>query len=78
MTRFDIIGFSIFGIICMLFFGSMIYEQLCFKTYYEYINIENNKGIAEKCSIARSNMYCELEDGTYILVKQYKQITERK
>ena len=78
MTRFDIIGFSIFGIICMLFFGIMIYREVCFKTHYEYIDINNNNGIAKRCRRDSSNMYCELEDGTYILVKQYKEIKERK
>lgn len=55
-------------------------------SYYEYIDLDNNIGIAEDCSYKFQNRFsggqgnpvCVLEDGTVIVVKQYKHVETLK
>ena len=50
--------------------------------YYEYIDLDNNKGYAKKCQFSdkggRSGgmgvLVCVLDDGTVLQVKQYKEV----
>ena len=54
--------------------------------YYEYIDLDNDKGKARYCSYkfehikagGQGSPVCELYDGTIIQVKQYKYIKELK
>ena len=54
------------------------------KHHYEYIDIDNNEGIAKECSYkftgykkgGQGSPVCELYDGTIIQVKQYKYIKD--
>lgn len=66
--------FVILGLICMCF------PQ--YKYHYEYVDLDNNKGIARECSYkfegykkgGQGSPVCELEDGTIKQVKEYKYI----
>lgn len=73
-----IIALVIFALICM-----------CFpkvKYHYEFIDLDNNSGIAEECSYkfegykrgGQGSPVCELEDGTIKQVKEYKYIYDGK
>ncbi len=42
--------------------------------YYEYEDLDGNKGKAIDCWKPYGNMICELEDNTQIKVKKYKGI----
>lgn len=42
--------------------------------YYEYEDLDGNKGIANVCVTTRGNLICDLEDGTRLSVKSYKGI----
>lgn len=52
------------------------------KYHYEYVDLDNNKGIAKECSYkfkegragGQGSPVCELEDGTVRQVKEYKYI----
>jgi len=57
----------------MVLIGLITYQPDTIKKY-EYIDIDNNIGIARSCSTFRSSPNCSLENGTIILVKQYKEI----
>lgn len=54
--------------------------------YYEYTDLDNNKGIAKYCTnksavrggYSLGTPYCELENGTIIAVKEYLAIEKRK
>ena len=54
--------------------------------YYEYTDLDNNKGIAKYCTnksgvrggYSLGTLYCELENGTTIIVKEYIPIAKRK
>lgn len=68
------IAFIIFGLICMCFPQN--------KYHYEYLDLDNNSGVAKECSykfekFAKGGQgipVCELEDGTIKQVKEYKYI----
>ena len=70
--------FIIFGLVCMCFPRK--------KYHYEYIDLDNNKGIALECSYkfedykrgGQGSPVCELEDGTIKQVKEYKYIFDGK
>lgn len=57
-------------------------------SYYKYIDLDNNEGIAKYCQFSDENPrthsggqgmpICVLDDGTIIAVKQYKFIKEIK
>ena len=72
------IAFIIFGLICMCFPQT--------KFHYEYIDLDNNNGIAKECSYkfeeyksgGQESTVCELEDGTIKQVKEYKYIYDGK
>lgn len=63
-----------------------IYESNNYKMYYTYVDLDNNEGIAYECeytdkqykSGGMGTPICKLEDGTIIMVKQYKFIKESK
>lgn len=40
--------------------------------YYEYIDLDDQKGKADDCWKPYGNMICELKDGTQIQVKSYR------
>lgn len=42
--------------------------------YYEYIDLDGEKGKAVDCWKPYGNMICELKDGTQIQVKSYRGI----
>ena len=72
------IAFIIFGFICMCFPQT--------KYHYEYLDLDNNNGIAKECSYkfeeyksdGQGSTVCELEDGTIKQVKEYKYIYDGK
>ena len=41
---------------------------------YEYIDLDNNTGIANECYTALSYPHCYIDNGTVIAVKQHKEI----
>lgn len=76
-----ILGFIGFIILCLII--------LCIpqtKYHYEYIDLDNNNGIAKECSYRFNNTFsggqgspiCELEDETIKQVKEYKYIFDGK
>lgn len=58
----------IIGIIVIILINSVTIK---IGNEYEYIDYNNNKGRAYFCKVD-SIMYCELDDGTRIEVKQFK------
>ena len=77
------------GIIFLWFIGFMIFAVLVAsipedRYHYEYIDLDNNKGIAKECSYkfegykkgGQGSPVCTLEDGTVKQVKEYKYIYE--
>ena len=85
--------FGLLGmIICMfiifpaIVIMAKIYESNNYKMYYTYVDLDNNKGIAYECKYidkqykngGMGTPICKLEDGTIIMVKQYKFIKESK
>ena len=80
-------------IILLILFGYLIIGSLIdiiqnpMNRHYEYIDLDNNKGIAEYCqygatnnyyrNISIGNMICKLKDGTVLQVKQYREIVEK-
>ena len=90
MDREDI-GLLIMFICMFIFFPTIviitnIYESNNYKTYYNYVDLDNNEGIAYECKYTDKSYksggmgtpICILEDGTIIAVKQYKFIKESK
>ena len=80
------VGTIILGCIAFIIFGLLC---LCFpqnKYHYEYIDLDNNNGIAKECSYkfeeyksdGQGSTVCELEDGTIKQVKEYKYIYDGK
>ena len=80
------VGTIILGCIAFIIFGLLC---LCFpqnKYHYEYIDLDNNNGIAKECSYkfkeyksgGQGSIVCELEDGTIKQVKEYKYIYDGK
>ena len=80
------IGTIILGCIAFIIFGLLC---LCFpqnKYHYEYLDLDNNNGIAKECSYkfeeyksgGQGSTVCELEDGTIKQVKEYKYIYDGK
>lgn len=76
--------------ICIIILGIIIGIIIdCFpetQYHYEYIDLDNNKGVAKECSYkfeeersgGQGNPVCELEDGTVKQVKEYKYIYDGK
>ena len=72
------IAFIIFGLLCMCFPQT--------KFHYEYLDLDNNNGIAKECSYkfkeyksgGQGSTVYELEDGTIKQVKEYKYIYDGK
>lgn len=56
---------SIFFILSICFFV----KGFCYKPY-EYIDMQNKKGIAKKCYTTNDNVLCKVDNKT-IIVKQY-------
>ena len=86
ITILKYLGEIILGCIIFVIFV-LIY--MCFpenKYHYEYIDLDNNKGIAKECSYKFEEAYrggqgspvCKLEDGTIKQVKEYKYIYDGK
>ncbi len=76
------LGLMFLAFICLIILGLII---SCFpqtKYHYEYIDLDNNKGIAKECSYKFEEMrrggqggpVCELANGTIKQVKEYKYI----
>ena len=82
----DFFKFSIY--MCILFIAIYFLIISCMSAipieYYEYTDLDNNKGIAKYCtnkSAVRGGHslgtpYCELENGTIIIVKEYLAIAK--
>lgn len=64
--------------VCVLIILGIISVSTVEIKIYEYIDLDGNKGFASKCSSHYSggngSTVCILEDGTVIMVKQYKLI----
>lgn len=80
------LGLIFLVFICLIILGLII---SCFpqtQYHYEYIDLDNNKGIAKECSYkfeeykrgGQGSPVCELEDGTIKQVKEYKYIYDGK
>ena len=62
-----------------------VYDSINYKKYYVYVDLDNNEGTAYECEYTDRALYsggmgmpiCKLEDGTIIVVKQYKFIIEK-
>lgn len=73
-----VVGFILFVSLFGFIYGIIHPIQI----YYEYIDLDNNNGIAEYCSYKFNDAFkggqgspiCELKDGTILQVKQYKKI----
>lgn len=75
-------------ILLIISFAIIIIIALCIpqkKYYYEYVDLDNNVGTAEKCSYqfkeygkgGQGSPICELADGTVKQVKEYKAIYDK-
>lgn len=73
------LGLIFLAFICLIILGLIIN---CFpqtQYHYEYIDLDNNKGVAKECSYksekvrsgGQGSPVCELEDGTVKQVKEY-------
>lgn len=80
------LGLMFLAFICLIILGLII---SCFpqtQYHYEYIDLDNNKGVAKECSYKFEEIHrggqgspvCELEDGTIKQVKKYKYIYDGK
>lgn len=75
---------TVFFIFLILAFAIIYFSEVEIETY-EYIDLDNNKGLARECSYKFQGNYsggqgtpvCVLEDKTVIQVKQYKIIDSR-
>lgn len=70
------IGKSLF-IIYVIFSFILVLKQPKYKQYYEYVDLDNNTGVASECSSYSGNLVCKLEDGTIKLVKECKLVNEK-
>ncbi len=78
-----VVGF-VFMVLILLVILSCIIPKIDNK-YYEYIDLDNNKGYAKKCKFSDRGTYsggmgvlvCILDDGTVLQVKQYKEVKNR-
>lgn len=70
------IGKSLF-IIYVIFSFILVLKQPKYKQYYEYVDLDNNTGVASECSSYIGNLVCKLEDGTIKLVKECKLVKEK-
>ena len=80
---------TLLNILIGIFIGSVLIFIGMFspsiKSYYEYVDFDNNKGIAERCFYeshsglggGQGSPICRLEDGTIKLVKEYKYVEEK-
>lgn len=80
------LGLIFLVFICLIILGLII---SCFpqtQYHYEYIDLDNNKGVAKECSYkfegykrgGQGSPVCELENGTVKQVKEYKYIYDGK
>lgn len=80
------LGYMILGFIGFIIFCLIIMCIPQAKYHYEYLDLDNNNGIAKNCSYKFENLgrggqgspVCELEDGTVKQVKEYKYISDGK
>lgn len=80
------LGLIFLGIIILLIIGLLFAYIPREKYHYEYIDLDNNKGIAKECSYKFEEIHrggqgspvCKLEDGTIKQVKEYKYIYDGK
>lgn len=70
------IGKSLF-IIYVIFSFILVLKQPKYRQYYEYVDFDNNTGVASECSYSNGNLICKLEDGTIKLVKECKLVKEK-
>ena len=78
------LGALFLGFITLIVFGILLASIPEDKYHYEYIDLDNNKGIAEECSYkfegykkgGQGSPVCILEDGVVKQVKEYKYIYE--
>ena len=71
-------------IVIILIIFIIALKQPAYSYHYEYVDLDNNKGTAVRCSYMSTNYkggqgspVCELQDGTVKLVKEYKLISEK-
>lgn len=82
---------KLLGMVFLVFIGfiMLILLMMCVpqeKYHYEYIDLDNNKGIAEVCSYkfeetragGQGSPVCTLYDGTIKQVKEYKKFYDGK
>lgn len=70
------IGKSLF-IIYVIFSFILVLKQPKYRQYYEYVDLDNNIGVASECSSYNGNLVCKLEDSTIKLVKECKLVKEK-
>ena len=79
------LGLMLLGTLGFVIFALMV---MCFPVdvyHYEYIDLDDNKGIAKECSYeftegragGQGSPVCVLEDGTVKQVKEYKYVYEK-
>lgn len=80
------LGLIFLAFICLIILGLIISCLPQTQYHYEYIDLDNNKGVAKECSYkfehyksgGQGSPVCELEDGTIKQVKEYKYIYDGK
>ena len=86
ITILNWLGLMFLAFICLIILGLIISCFPQIQYHYEYIDLDNNKGVAKECSYKFEEMrrggqgspVCELEDGTIKQVKEYKYIYDGK
>lgn len=79
------LGTLFLGFIVFIVFGLLLMTIPQNEYHYEYIDLDNNNGIAKECSYkfegykkgGQGSPVCILEDGTVKQVKEYKYIYEK-
>lgn len=64
-------------VIYVIFSFILVLKQPKYEQYYEYVDLDNNTGVASKCSSYSGNLVCKLEDDTIKLVKECKLVKEK-
>ena len=85
ITLLETLGLFTLGLISFVIFCLLLGCIPVEKYHYEYIDLDNNKGIAKECSYkfdgykkgGQGSPVCVLEDGTVKQVKEYKYIYEK-
>jgi hypothetical protein len=86
VTFLQWIGVFALGFIVLFIIATIALYIPQAKYHYEYIDLDNNSGIAEECSYkfesgfkgGQGSPVCILEDGTVKQVKEYKPIYDGK